>query len=467
MRPRLLFVAPSSYTLGGLATWLDYLLPGLRGKGWEVCLGLVSGPVHNRPLDYLAAHPFDTWLPIHTDTCTPEGRRRALAKAIRDAQPDLAVSVNIPDLYATVGDQRRRGKPSPRALMALHGIQGDLVADARRYRGVLDGVIAVNRLAVALVAGSGDVPDERVYYAPCGVALPEPSSGAGSPGPVGALRIVYSGRLEQEQKRVGDLPPIVQGLGAAGVVWSLRIAGTGPDEGWLRGQFEAVGASGRIEFLGHVPAERMAAEVYAGADALLVTSAWETGPLVVWEAMAHGVPVVSTAYLGCGLEGALRDGHNCLLFGVGDAAGGAAALARLVRDEGLRARLTANGRGLVRERYSIEASVAAWDRALRAALALPRVGPPAETVAPAPSGRLDRFAGPRLAEALRVLAGRRWTDADAGGEWPHSHSALSSTEESAFWDLAARLDRRGDGQAGAPARQWTVPPPAGNTTRHE
>ena len=59
MRPRLLLLAPSAYTLGGLATWLDYLDPGLSEHGWEVTLGLVGGPRHHRPEQYVAAHALE------------------------------------------------------------------------------------------------------------------------------------------------------------------------------------------------------------------------------------------------------------------------------------------------------------------------------------------------------------------------------------------------------------------------
>src|SRR5690349_18307661 len=39
----ILFVAPSAYPLGGVATWLDYVVPGLRHRNWKVTLGLVQG----------------------------------------------------------------------------------------------------------------------------------------------------------------------------------------------------------------------------------------------------------------------------------------------------------------------------------------------------------------------------------------------------------------------------------------
>lgn len=442
--PKVLFVAPSSYTLSGLAVWLDYLLPGLRSRGWDACLGLVSGPVHNRAQDYLASHPGTGGVPVHTDTCTPEGRRRAVTRAIRETAPDIVVAVNIPDTYRAIVCLRQKRRRTPRVVMSLHGIQGDLIRDVEEYREVLDAVVATNRLAAALAREVAGMPAGRVLYAPYGVSSQPQAAcaGVGTGLPLQPLRIVHSGRLEQDQKRVRDLPAILKGLDAEGIAWRLRIAGTGPEEGWLRQHLDVPAWVGRVEFLGHVPSERMAAAVYAGADVLLITPVWETGPLVVWEALALGLPVVSSAYVGSGLEAALRDGINCLLFEVGDTEGAVAALARLARNRALREALQSNGRQLVRERYSVGASVAAWDQALHAVIGLPELAAPPAVPPASPSGRLDRWLGPWLAETLRVLTRRRWLDAEAGGEWPHSHSGLNRQEDGAFWRTASRLDRR-------------------------
>jgi len=436
---RVLFLAPSAYTLSGLATWLDYLLPGLEGRGWQVTLGLVSGPGHHRPEAYLAAHPSDRWLPVHTDTCTPEGRRRAVVRAIDAVRSDVVVSVNIPDAYAAVASLRARGRPLPRVVMTLHGIQGDLTADAKRYRDTLDAVVATNRLAMALAAEASGL-GERTLYVPYGVATVERPAAAGPVAAGRPFRVVFSGRLERDQKRVQDLPAVCDGLAAAGLDWRLRVAGGGPEEGWLRARFEEAGHRDRVEFLGVVPPAQMSARVYSQADALLLTSSWETGPLVIWEAMAHGVSVVSSTYLGSGREGALKDGDNCLLFPVGDAKGAAEALARLAREPGLAARLTTAAGGLIRERYSVATSVAAWDDALQRILMMPRREPPGAMPAMPPQGRLDRMLGPHLAETLRALVRRRFQHGDAGGEWPHSHSPLAPEDEAAFWALAARLE---------------------------
>ena len=67
----------------------------------------------------------------------------------------------------------------------------------------------------------------------------------------------------------------------------------------LRDALAQGGWLGRTRFLGVLDAAALR-RAYGEAGCLLLTSAWETGPLVVWEAMAAGLPVVSAAYTGSG-----------------------------------------------------------------------------------------------------------------------------------------------------------------------
>lgn len=439
--PNALFVAPSAYTLSGLATWLDYLIPGLRERGWDACLGLVSGPRHHDAERYLREHPTEDALVAHCATSTPEGRRRALLDLLRQARPDVAVSVNIPDLFCAIDSLRARQHPAPHAVLSVHGIEAYLYSDAKRYCGLLDAVVCTNRLACSLTQELGDVPPERVLYAPYGVAMPARERLPRSD----ELRIVYSGRLETPQKRSHDLVPMVAGLQARQLPFRLEIAGDGPERSSLESALAEPAAEGKVVFHGQLPADRLKAEVYRGADALIVTSFWETGPIVVWEAMAQGVPVVSSRYIGSGLESALQDGGNALLFPIGDADAAADALARLHREAGLAEHLVAGGLELVGRRYSIPASVAGWDDVLRKILAQPQqgaIGLPAS----AKRGRLDRWLGPGLAETLRERLPRSAQHSgDPGGEWPHSHHRHGASDVD-FWELAQQRDLR-DGVA--------------------
>ena len=123
----------------------------------------------------------------------------------------------------------------------------------------------------------------------------------------------------------------------------LRIAG--PDDGShgdeLRRLADQLGVGDRLT-IGAIPRSRLA-EVYAGADAVLFTSAWnEPFGLVPLEAMACATPVVAVPTGGAAEF--LMDESNCLAVAPGDASALAAATQRLATDERLRAALVAGGR---------------------------------------------------------------------------------------------------------------------------
>ncbi|MGD9570583.1 MAG: MSMEG_0565 family glycosyltransferase [Thermoleophilia bacterium] len=112
-----------------------------------------------------------------------------------------------------------------------------------------------------------------------------------------------------------------------------------------------------VAVLGPVPDERMPALMRA-ADVLAFPSEREGFGLVVLEAQAAGLPcVVSDLPV---LRGFLRDGRDCRMVPVGDVAALAGALAEVVGDAALRARLVAGGRATA-ARFTWEAAAAAHE----------------------------------------------------------------------------------------------------------
>ncbi|MFQ6540001.1 MULTISPECIES: glycosyltransferase family 4 protein [Aphanothece] len=438
-----MFVAPSAYQLSGLATWLDYLEPGLAGLGWKVSVGLVQGPRHHLPHSYLERHPHSRWRAIECATGTPEGRARAIERAVAVVQPDVVASVNIPDAIVGTARARRRMAVHPKIAMTLHGIQPDLYADVQRYAAWIDRALCTNRLACRLVRQRAGILEDRIGYAPCGVELGEPRR---APHEAGKLRIAFVGRLEQDQKRVGDLPEIARQLGELCVPFELLIAGSGPEEQGLRQALKPAVDAGRARFLGFLTPQQLEAQVLSQVDVLLLTSAWETGPQVIWEAMANGVAVVSSRYVGSGLEGGLVHEGNTLLFAPGDCAAAAAQLRRVWTHQALRQQLVEAGQALVQTRYSIPVSVAHWSRELQATCeseALPAAPPVPVGGA---SSRLDRLLGSLMAETVREWMGKKGPDGGPGGEWPHAHSSLAC-DDPQFWAEAAALDAPNQGAA--------------------
>lgn len=117
----------------------------------------------------------------------------------------------------------------------------------------------------------------------------------------------------------------------------------------LERQAQASGVGDRVLFRGFVPA---IAPVLAEADVALVLSHRESFSLSCLEASGCGVPVIATR---CGgPEEIVEDGDTGLLCDVGDVAGIAAAMERLLADPARAAAMGARGAVLVRRRFSAD-----------------------------------------------------------------------------------------------------------------
>jgi len=431
---KILFITPSAYIYGGLATWLDYLVPGLENSGWDVTVGLVSGRWHNAAL-YSKRHSFRRTLAIENESGSQEGRIRAICRAIEKVSPQLVVGVNIPDTYAAVERLRIKGNFSQRAVMTVHGLYPELFEDMSNSSEVLDGVICTNKLTCALSERCGEIERSRVHYASYGVKVPDrkPKDTKGAP-----LKILYVGRLGEDfQKRVSDLPLILDALEKRDLNYEFKIAGSGNLEDNLKESLSKGALNNKVTFLGALFGEDLP-RTYEWADVMLLTSFWETGPIVAWEAMAHGVVVVSSAYVGMGIEDSLKDGENCILFPVGDIDKAANCLIK-AEDLKLREKLSENGYKLVLEKYTREISVGLWDRALKEILSAEKKGLPTHLTKIQPAGRLDNMFGVPIAENIREFFGLRFNHSEAGGEWPHTYSEKAQDDKN-FWDIAKALD---------------------------
>ncbi|MDX1810527.1 MAG: glycosyltransferase, partial [Gammaproteobacteria bacterium] len=78
----------------------------------------------------------------------------------------------------------------------------------------------------------------------------------------------------------------------------LIIAGEGPAEKHLHKQVKAQGLDENVMFIGYLDRDTELKDCYCAGDAFVFASRTETQGLVLLEAMALGVPVVSTAIMG-------------------------------------------------------------------------------------------------------------------------------------------------------------------------
>jgi len=135
--------------------------------------------------------------------------------------------------------------------------------------------------------------------------------------------------LEVAGALVGEFPQLL-----------FIIAGEGPDAENLRRRAHALGLRERVLFVGNLDRRTQLLDCYRAGGVFVFASPTETQGLVLLEAMALGVPIVSTAVMGTATV--LKDAHSARVSAENVGAF-AAHVAELLRSPALRAQLAAAG----------------------------------------------------------------------------------------------------------------------------
>lgn len=211
----------------------------------------------------------------------------------------------------------------------------------------------------ALIVPSGAMRDKLAEY---GVTVPMHVIPTGIPvtqfagGDRGAFRrghgipedrpvLLFVGRVAYE-KNIDFLLRALHLAVAQNPELLLVIAGEGPALASLKKLTEKLGLRERVLFVGYLDRSGALLDCYRAADAFVFASRTETQGLVLLEAMALGVPVISTAVMGTRDIVGPRRGA---LVPQDDEADFAAHIVTLMNDPELRARLSEEGLVYVRE----------------------------------------------------------------------------------------------------------------------
>jgi glycosyltransferase involved in cell wall biosynthesis len=217
-----------------------------------------------------------------------------------------------------------------------------------RSAGRIDRVQVTHSEMQELVIGAG-VPAEKVFKIPIGVELerfPLAERGRTDGVPESAFAIgsflkdgvgMDDGFEPKLLKGPDTFVAVVERLSQT--IPELFVLLTGPARGYVRRELDRRGIPHRHMRLG---SRDELARAYGMVDVCLVCSRQEGGPKAVLEAMASGVPLVSTR-VGQATE-LVVDGENALLADVDDVDALAAAVMRVQEDAELRARLRTAGR---------------------------------------------------------------------------------------------------------------------------
>lgn len=288
------FVAPAG--VGGLESVVRTLCGGHRRAGHEVHVLAVAEPEDE--LDDLLRDLRRDDVRVHLlrlpPRSYPEERRQLIRHADRLA-PDV---VHAHGYRPVVIAASAAGSLAAPLVTTLHGFTGGGLKNRvyqwlervalRRY----DGVVAVSRSLAEEVSGRW-VPEERVHVLnnAWDGSAPDPDREAARGElsiPADGFVAGWVGRLSPEKGP--DL--MLEALARAGPL-PIRVSmvGEGPADERLRRRASGLGIGERIRWHGTVP---RAARLFRAFDVFVLSSRTEGVPIVLFEAMAAGVPIIAT-----------------------------------------------------------------------------------------------------------------------------------------------------------------------------
>jgi glycosyltransferase involved in cell wall biosynthesis len=157
--------------------------------------------------------------------------------------------------------------------------------------------------------------------------------------------LVHVGRVAHE-KNIGFLLEVLEEVRRVFPEVLLVIAGEGPARRSLRKRVRDRGLAASTLFVDYLPRGPALWECYCSGDVFVFASATETQGLVLLEAMALGIPVVSTAHMGT--RDILAAGRGALVSD-GTLADFAAKVCTVLGRTGLRTQLAQEARDYARE----------------------------------------------------------------------------------------------------------------------
>jgi glycosyltransferase involved in cell wall biosynthesis len=200
------------------------------------------------------------------------------------------------------------------------------------------------------------IPPERIQLLPNGVddaqfhppSAKERAAVRAELGISRELLLLYVGRLSEEKNPLGLLEAWARVNPRVRAKSILALVGGGPDYDAVRARSEAPDMAGSV----YIAGKRSDVESwYRAADAYVLPSVLEGLSNTMIEALASGLPVISTAVSGSSILE--REPESGLVVGIGDLDALAGAIERMLADDELRSRLGGNARSKFLSRFSL------------------------------------------------------------------------------------------------------------------
>ena len=360
---------------GGLERVVETLAPGQVNAGHRVTVLAVvgRGEPRSNPLRKLRE---GTGVDLHVAPLPPRAyrkERRVTARLLASQEPHVVHTHGYRPDVVDSGVARSLGFPT---VSTVHGFTGGGLKNRfyeglqRKAHGRMDAVVAVSRPLARHLEREG-LPRERIQVVGNAWSedpdfLPRDEARRTLKCPDGDLHLGWVGRMSRE-KGPDLLVDALRHLD--GVPVRVSMVGVGAVLPRVQQRAREGGVSHLVGWHGLLPD---AVRYFQAFDVLVLSSRSEGSPMVLFEAMAAGVPIVATAVGGVP---DMVSSREALLVPAEDPAALAEAIRQVAADpEGANARARSAHARLRRE-FNVERWVAAYDEVYRAVMTQ-RVGVP-------------------------------------------------------------------------------------------
>lgn len=295
--------------IGGAQTFLPKLLTGLIEKGHEVHL-LTKGAPNEKVRQEIERSNVNLHTNIWKADNFVEETTPVLSAWLNNLAPDIYLISISGDIGWTVLPFL---DPQIAALTIGHTDSETFYLPARHYQSFLTRAVGVSPEICASYALNCGIEKERIDWIPYGVR----TSAAQPLAPTGnALKMIYVGRLEEQQKRVSDLIKVIKNLSRENVDYSFSIVGDGEEMPKVREHLREEISDGKVILHGWLESDKVI-EMMHESEVFVLTSAYEGFCIALVESMANGCcPVVTN--IRSGNKQLITDETNGFLIEIGD-----------------------------------------------------------------------------------------------------------------------------------------------------
>ncbi len=356
-RPRVIF-ATRDLAITGVTTLTVSMMRHLIDMGIDAQM-LVTWPLEERdkmhipdvPVRFMA--PQKLWTEDFWNRLTAFLKQNAPCVFVPNCEYQAsALSPALPDNVGIIG--------------VVHSDDVEHYEHAYRLGRYWNAIVCVSNYTYEQVKEMNPAFAERTRCIPSGIEDVPETVTPRRRAPEAPLRIVYTGRIVEHQKRISDYVQIADALDDRKIPFCLTLVGEGDAMPKLQEALRDYIRDGRVRLPGRLSYSSVRA-LLDETDVFLLMSAWEGLPISLLEAMAHGcVPVVSQ--INSGTPDLVTDGENGLVAPIGDIQAFADAIERLYREPDLLPRF-----GQAAHRRVIDGKFTAKDMAEQYAEAIRKV----------------------------------------------------------------------------------------------